>query len=64
MRTYLGDGLYGEIEGQDVVLVTSDGVSDTNRIVLEPEVMAVFMHWTAGQEALRPIWNRYLMGKR
>jgi hypothetical protein len=41
-KTYLGDGVYVEMDDLDplsVVLTTSNGMEDTNRIVLEPEVL-------------------------
>lgn len=37
-KNYLGDGVYVEYDGFGLVLTTEDGVSVTNRIVLEPEV--------------------------
>lgn len=40
-RTYLGDGVYAKFdEWGDLVLTTSDGIRDTNLIVLEPDVLA------------------------
>jgi hypothetical protein len=49
-KTYLGDGVYGEWEdGTMVKLTTEDGISATNTIFLEPEVMeALIAWWTAG----------------
>jgi len=41
IKGYVGDGCYAEITPQDLVLTTSNGVEETNRIVLEPET------WTA-----------------
>jgi hypothetical protein len=35
---YVGDGVYVEYDGFSLILTTEDGVSTTNRIVLEPEV--------------------------
>jgi hypothetical protein len=37
---YLGDGVFVALEGTDLVLTTSTGAAVTNRIVLEPEVLA------------------------
>jgi len=48
-KTYLGDGVY--IEQNDfgqVVLTTSDGLSDTNTIYLEPEVVRAMEEWLQG----------------
>jgi len=39
MKHYLGDGVYIEMEGLDVVLTTSYGIDETNRIILEPKVL-------------------------
>lgn len=45
-KTYLGDGVYIELdEFGSVVMTTSDGIRDTNTIVLEPEVLASFIEW-------------------
>jgi hypothetical protein len=42
-KRYLGDAVYAEITADgDVVLTTEDGIRATNRIVLEPEVLAAF----------------------
>lgn len=42
MKEYLGDGVYAEIDAGlgGIVLTTSDGLEVTNKIVLEPEVLA------------------------
>ena len=37
-KTYLGDGAYAEFDGYGIVLTTENGISVTNRIVLEPDV--------------------------
>lgn len=39
MKKYLGDGCYAEFDGCGIVLTTENGISETNRIVLEPEVL-------------------------
>lgn len=47
-KVYLGDGVYGMVEDWgDVVLTTEYGIEVTNRIVLEPEVLAAFEAWVA-----------------
>lgn len=38
MKRYLGDGVYIEFDGDGFWLITSDGISDTNRIYIELEV--------------------------
>lgn len=42
---YLGDGayVYLEVEGGSVVLLTSDGISVTNQVVLDPETLRAFL---------------------
>ena len=49
-KQYIGDGAYVEhnvhIQG-DVLLTTSNGVSDTNSIYLEPEVLAELLQYMA-----------------
>jgi hypothetical protein len=46
-KTYLGDGVYvshGAYNGE-IVLTTENGISATNTIVLEPEVLAALILW-------------------
>lgn len=38
-KEYLGDAVYAEYDGYGVTLTTEDGVSTTNQIYLEPEVL-------------------------
>jgi hypothetical protein len=45
MKSYLGDGVYAEIERGEIVLTTEDGINTTNRIVLEPEVLAALLRY-------------------
>lgn len=41
---YLGDGVYAEVdEASRLVLTTSDGITETNRIVLESDVFAILL---------------------
>ena len=43
---YIGDGAYVYLTPyQDVVLYTSNGIEETNRVVLEPPVMRAFERW-------------------
>lgn len=45
---YLGDGAYVYLDPVGcVVLYTSDGIRETNRVVLEPEVLVAFERWLA-----------------
>ena len=45
MKTYLGDAVYVELDGYCVCLTTSNGIQDTNRIILEPAVLVQLMAW-------------------
>lgn len=46
MKEYLGDGIYVEIDQFEcLVLTTSDGISDTNRIIFEPEVFSELLNY-------------------
>lgn len=38
MKSYLGDGVYVDWDGYALILATENGITTTNRIVLEPEV--------------------------
>lgn len=42
-KEYLGGGVYIEVDGQAVILTTFNG--DTNKIYLEPEVMAALLRF-------------------
>jgi hypothetical protein len=45
-KSYLGDGVYGAVDGfGSIILTTEDGISVTNRIVLEPEVLDTFLRY-------------------
>ena len=46
-KRYLGDAVYVEHDGYHVVLTTSDGIRDTNRICLDPYVLLSFYNWLA-----------------
>jgi hypothetical protein len=55
-RQYAGDGVYVEFDSGFVgntVLVTSDGMRDTNRIELEPEVWAKLLALRAENDKRR-----------
>ena len=46
-REYLGDGVYAEFDGYHVWLITNDGITDTNRIALEPAVYVALTAYVA-----------------
>lgn len=37
-KDYLGDAVYADFDGFRIVLTTEDGISVSNRVVLEPQV--------------------------
>jgi Holliday junction resolvase len=43
MKRYLGDGVYAEYDGRMIKLTTEDGISTTNTIYLESEVVQSLM---------------------
>lgn len=45
MKTYLGDAVYADIGAYGIILTTEDGVSATNTIYLEPEVIAALVEF-------------------
>jgi len=46
-KSYLGDGAYVDFDGWAIVLTTEDGISVTNRVVLEPEVFRALEAYVA-----------------
>jgi hypothetical protein len=45
MKTYLGDAVYVYIGAYGITLTTEDGISATNTIYLEPEVIAALVKY-------------------
>lgn len=52
-KRYIGDGVYAEFDGYSIVLTTENGISVTNRIVLEPEVYEALTTYAADLRAER-----------
>ena len=50
---YLGDGLYVDFEGAQVILIASDGENDSNKVYLEPEVLKAFLDWLKKWDELK-----------
>lgn len=44
-KQYLGDAVYVQEAGENVVLTTEDGISETNTIILEPAVLQSLDEW-------------------
>lgn len=50
-KTYLGDGVYVERDEWDSIkLTTENGITITNTIYLDPEVLKALMSWVKGDE--------------
>ena len=45
LKAYLGDGVYADHDGWNIILTTEDGIRETNRIVIEPEVHGALLQW-------------------
>lgn len=45
MKTYLGDGAYIEFNGYEYVITTSDGIHNTNVVVLDTNGMQILFHF-------------------
>ena len=50
-KFYLGDAVYIKYDGYAYVLTTEDGISITNTIVLEPEVLQALLRFA---ERMKP----------
>lgn len=50
-KAYLGDGVYADCDGFGIVLTTENGIRETNRIVLEPEVWEMLKAYVERLEA-------------
>ena len=56
-KIYLGDGAYAVWDGYNINLTTEDGISVTNRIVLEPVVLKALFEFalrTGHYDFLKP----------
>ena len=52
---YLGDGLYAEYDGWQIRLYAHNGVSHTNEVFLEPDVLAAFQRYVTKLKGDRPV---------
>ncbi len=53
LKTYLGDGVYADIDRGMVKLTAEDGIRATNTIYLEPEVLDALTAFVARVRRLR-----------
>jgi len=44
-KEYLGDGVYADYDGYALVLTTENGIEQTNRIVMEPDIFEALCRW-------------------
>jgi len=44
-KTYIGDSVYAEYNGFEIILTTENGGAPSNRIVLEPAVYDSLVQW-------------------
>jgi hypothetical protein len=50
VKDYLGDGVYVEHDGYGVTLTTENGISVTNRIYVDPQVLAALQRFVRRAE--------------
>lgn len=50
-RTFLGDGLFADFDGYQVVLTAENGIAAHDTVYLEPGVLASFKRWHAARIA-------------
>ena len=48
MKTYLGDGLYADYDGYQIVLTAENGLGVTNTVYLEPDVYTALVRYHEG----------------
>lgn len=54
-KTYLGDSVYAEQDGLNLILTTENGVRMSNRIVLEVEVLNALCDYLGLQRKPAPV---------
>lgn len=54
MKTYLGDGVYADIDSGMIKLTTEDGISVANTIYLESDVVANLITYINQLKAIKP----------
>lgn len=53
MKGYIGDGVYAEIGQGELILTTENGVSETNRIVLDSPTLNSLLMWLEAHTTVR-----------
>ncbi len=54
LKSYLGDGVYADVEDGMVKLTTENGYGDTNTIFMKPEVIEAFKQWLIQPRPVNP----------
>lgn len=49
-KTYIGDGVYVEFDGYQLIVTTENGISVTNLIVIEPQIWSSLQHYVKSLE--------------
>lgn len=55
MKSYIGDGCYAEWDGYAIILTTSNGLENTNTIVLDPEVFEGLVSFVKSAEEKKDV---------
>jgi hypothetical protein len=55
-RSYLGDGLYVDFDGYQIVLTAEDGKRATNTVYLEPSTYAALLRWH--RDTIQPLYKQ------
>jgi hypothetical protein len=55
-RQYLGDGLFADFDGFQIVLTAEDGARATNTVYLEPSVYEALKRWHAA--SIAPLYEQ------
>jgi hypothetical protein len=58
MKEYLGDSVYADFDGFQIVLTTENGYGATNTIYMEPDVVAAFLKYKERVDIMRAEANR------
>jgi hypothetical protein len=53
-KTYLGDGAYAAFDGFAIHLTAENGITATDRVVLEPEVFNALLRFVDGLKRRAP----------
>jgi hypothetical protein len=62
-KAYIGDGVYAEVDALNrIILTTEDGIAISNTVILEPEVLAMLLHYLGiaqkfNAEPLQGVWT-------